>query len=71
MDSLRESIGLNAYAQRNPINEYRIAGAELFDEMIAGIREDAVMSLADRDATSTGRNQTCGSSKTDCGRICR
>ncbi len=45
MDSLRESIGLNAYAQRNPINEYRIAGAELFDEMIAGIREDTVMSL--------------------------
>ncbi len=45
MDDLKESIGLNAYAQRNPINEYRIAGADMFDEMISGIREDTVLSL--------------------------
>ena len=42
MDSLMESIGLQAYAQRNPINEYRIQGADLFDEMIAQIRDDTV-----------------------------
>ena len=41
MDSLMESIGLQAYAQRNPISEYRIQGADLFDEMIAEIREDS------------------------------
>lgn len=40
MDDLKESIGLNSYAQRSPIVEYRIQGAELFDEMIASIRED-------------------------------
>ncbi len=40
MDSLMESIGLQAYAQRNPISEYRIQGADLFDQMIAEIRED-------------------------------
>ena len=39
MDSLMESIGLQAYAQRNPIREYRIQGADLFDEMIGEIRE--------------------------------
>jgi len=40
MDSLMESIGLQAYAQRNPISEYRIQGADLFDQMVAEIRED-------------------------------
>jgi preprotein translocase subunit SecA len=42
MDSLMESIGLQAYAQRNPIREYRIQGADLFDEMIGDIRESTV-----------------------------
>ena len=45
MDDLKNSIGLNAYAQRNPINEYRIAGADMFDAMIAEIREDTVRML--------------------------
>ncbi|MBQ3956940.1 MAG: SEC-C domain-containing protein, partial [Clostridia bacterium] len=40
MDSLMEMIGLQAYAQRNPISEYRIQGADLFDEMITAIRDD-------------------------------
>ncbi len=40
MDSLREMIGLQAYAQRNPISEYRIQGADAFDEMITSIRDD-------------------------------
>ena len=42
MDDLRGSIGLQAYAQRNPISEYRISGADMFDEMIASIREETV-----------------------------
>ncbi len=45
MDSLMESIGLQAYAQRNPISEYRIAGADLFDEMVTMIRDDTVRML--------------------------
>ena len=40
MDSLMEMIHLQAYAQRNPISEYRIQGADLFDEMITSIRDD-------------------------------
>ena len=40
MDSLMEYIGLQAYAQRNPISEYRLRGADLFDEMITAIRDD-------------------------------
>ena len=42
MDNLKSEIGLQAYAQRNPVNEYRIAGAEMFDGMIAEIREGTV-----------------------------
>ncbi len=42
MDDLKGSIGLQAYAQRNPITEFRITGADMFDEMIIGIREDTV-----------------------------
>lgn len=45
MDDLKGSVGLNAYAQRNPINEYRIEGANLFDEMIESIREDTVRAV--------------------------
>ncbi len=42
MDSLMNSIGLQAYAQRNPIHEYRIHGADMFDDMIGQIRDDTV-----------------------------
>jgi preprotein translocase subunit SecA len=45
MDELKSSIGLNAYAQRNPITEYRIVGADMFDEMIADICENTVRNL--------------------------
>ena len=48
MDSLMEAIGLQAYAQRNPIAEYRLHGADMFDEMVMNIRDDTarmVMSI--------------------------
>ena len=45
MDDLRESIGLQAYAQRNPLNEYRIQGMDLFDEMVLSIRDDTVRGI--------------------------
>ncbi len=45
MDSLMESIGLQAYANRNPITEYRIGGADLFDQMVVDIRNDTVRML--------------------------
>ena len=45
MDDLRESIGLQSYAQRNPINEYRLNGADLFDDMIVNIRDDTVRGI--------------------------
>jgi len=40
MDSVMETIGLQAYAQRNPISEYRIAAGNFFEEMVLAIRDD-------------------------------
>lgn len=45
MDDLRDGVGLSSFAQRNPITEYRIAGSEMFDEMIEKIREETVKIL--------------------------
>ena len=45
MDQLRQGIGLQAYGQRDPLVEYKMAGFDMFDEMIAGIQEDAIRLL--------------------------
>ncbi len=45
MDDLISGVGLNAYAQRNPISEYKIVGSQMFDEMIENIRTDTVKML--------------------------
>ena len=45
MDDLKGSIGLQAYAQRDPITEYRIVGGDAFDAMIAEIREKTVRTI--------------------------
>ena len=42
MDELKNGIGLRGYAQRNPVEEYRFEGFNMFDEMIAAIREQTV-----------------------------
>lgn len=45
MDQFRRGIGLRALGQRDPINEYRMEGFEMFDEMVGSIREEAVTML--------------------------
>ena len=45
MDDLKESVGLNSYAQRNPVVEYRIQGSIIFEEMVDDIREATVRML--------------------------
>ncbi len=45
MDQLRQGIGLQAYGQRQPIVEYKFQGFEMFDDMIAAIREDTIKAL--------------------------
>ena len=45
MDQLRQGIGLQAYGQRDPLVEYKLAGYDMFDAMTAAIQEDTVRLL--------------------------
>ncbi|MBR6791944.1 MAG: preprotein translocase subunit SecA [Ruminococcus sp.] len=45
MDELKKGIGLRAFGQKNPVIEYRYEGFEMFDAMVASIREDTVRML--------------------------
>ncbi|CCQ74648.1 preprotein translocase subunit SecA [Magnetospira sp. QH-2] len=39
LDHLRQGIGLRAYGQRDPLNEYKREAFNLFDELLVGLRE--------------------------------
>jgi preprotein translocase subunit SecA len=45
MDQLRQGIGLQSCGQRDPLVEYKMAGFDMFDDMIANIQEDTVRLL--------------------------
>ena len=45
MDQLRQGIGLQAYAQKDPLVEYKMSGFDMFDEMTEAIQEDTVKLL--------------------------
>lgn len=45
MDQLRQGIGLRAIGQRDPVVEYKFEGYDMFEQMIASIREDAISML--------------------------
>ena len=42
MDYLQEGISLRAYAQRDPVVEYQREGFDMFNQMMEGIKEEAV-----------------------------
>src|SRR5690606_23273999 len=42
MDYLKEGIGLRAMAQRDPLIEYEREGHLMFNDMMAGVKEDVV-----------------------------
>ncbi len=45
MDQMRQGIGLHAYAQRDPLIEYKFAGYDMFDELSQNIQNDTVRTL--------------------------
>ena len=45
MDDLKDTVRLQAYAQRDPVTEYRIQGADLFDTMVGDIRQNTVRTI--------------------------
>ncbi|MBR2342811.1 MAG: preprotein translocase subunit SecA [Clostridia bacterium] len=42
MEDLKSYVGLNSYAQRDPVAMYKMQGADMFDEMIQEIRAETV-----------------------------
>ena len=45
MDQLRQGIGLQAYGQKDPLVEYKMAGYEMFEAMTSSIQEETVKTL--------------------------
>ena len=45
MDELKQGIGLRAYAQHDPVVEYKNEGYEMFQAMITAIREETIRRL--------------------------
>ena len=45
MDQLRQGIGLQSYGQRDPVQEYKFQGYDMFENMINSISEDTVRLL--------------------------
>ena len=46
LDHLRQGINLRAYAQRDPLNEYKREAFELFEEMLANLRQHVTSVLS-------------------------
>ncbi len=53
MDALKNSIGLRAYAQKDPVIQYRFEGGEMFDEMISQIKLEVAKIMLHIAKTST------------------
>ncbi|MEE3398952.1 MAG: preprotein translocase subunit SecA [Eubacterium sp.] len=45
MEQLRQGIGLQGYGNRDPVVEYKLAGFDMFNEMIASIRERVAFNM--------------------------
>ena len=45
MDHLKEGIGLRGYGQKNPLNEYKREGFEMFANMIETVKQQALTTL--------------------------
>jgi preprotein translocase subunit SecA len=45
IDDVREGIGLRAYGQRDPLVEYKVEAASMFDDLLETIRHDVVYAI--------------------------
>ena len=46
LDHLRQGIGLRAYGQKDPLNEYKREAFNLFEDLLSGMREQVVTLLS-------------------------
>ncbi|MDR3144740.1 MAG: preprotein translocase subunit SecA [Treponema sp.] len=62
MEALREAVYLRSYAQKNPLTEYKVEGFQIFERMIADIRQEIagrlhlvrIQTAGERESVSTG-----------------
>ena len=45
MDQMRQGIGLQAYAQKNPLDEYKLVSYDMFEELSMNIQEDTLKAM--------------------------
>lgn len=45
MEQLRESIGLQAYAQKDPVVQYKFIGYDMFKEMVKNVRHETINAM--------------------------
>ncbi len=55
LDHLRQGINLRAYAQSNPLNEYKREAFNLFQDLLVRVREDATTLLSHFDLQMDGQ----------------
>ncbi|MGB2492179.1 MAG: preprotein translocase subunit SecA [Candidatus Puniceispirillum sp.] len=46
LDQLRQGISLRAYAQKDPLNEYKREAFDMFEQLLSGLRETTTMVLS-------------------------
>ena len=67
LEQLRQGISLRAYAQKDPLNEYKREAFMMFEQLLAGLRETTTMVLAHielRPPESDEATPATGASKT-------
>ncbi len=70
MEELKRGIHLRSYAQKDPVVMYRLEGFEMFDHMVAAIREDtarAMMTVEVRQNEEPKREQVAKETGTSAG----
>ncbi len=57
LDHLRQGIGLRAYGQRDPLNEYKREAFEMFEQMLVSLRETVTSILSHLELRATSPDQ--------------
>jgi len=57
LDALKSVIGMRAYGQRDPLNEYKSEAFTLFDGLLTSLREDVTRSMMSQLLTVQMRRQ--------------
>jgi preprotein translocase subunit SecA len=57
LDHLRQGIGLRAYAQKDPLNEYKREAFDLFEQMLVSLRETVTQYLCHIEASNQDPNE--------------